>query len=203
MLPKGAEYLKELAEKIAPKYGLSPYLLLALCYAESNYGQALKPPGPAGTGDFIPRPSTPARDKRMAEAPLPGVIKKKLIEGIPARKIVGPCEAWVPTTTGWGCGLVQFDYEAHFDFCRSGQWKDPAIILEQACELLIQCRKQIIAKVVVSSEDLDKAMLAAYNAGAGAVIKALQNDVPVEGVTFHRNYVQKILAKARELAANP
>jgi hypothetical protein len=201
MLPKGTEYLKELAQQIAPKYGLAPSLLLALCYAESNYGLALKPPGPTGSGDFIPRPCSPARDKRMAEAPLPGVVKKTLPNGIPARKIAGPVEAWVPTTNGWGCGLMQFDYEAHYAFCKSGEWKEPAKIMEQACKLLTQNRKQIAAKVVVSGEDLDKAMIASYNAGVGAVVKALQNDVPVEGVTFHRDYVQKILAKTKELSA--
>ena len=45
-LPKGAEYLADIAEAAAVANKMSPYLLLGICYAESNFGSALKPPGP-------------------------------------------------------------------------------------------------------------------------------------------------------------
>lgn len=201
MLPKGSEHLMDIAKKIGHAEGVSPWLLLGICYAESNFGQALKPKGPDGSGDFIPRPRTPDRDKRMKEAPLPGVELKTLPGGIPSRKITGPCEAWVPTHTGWGCGLMQFDYEAHYDFCKSGQWKEPAIIIRHACGLLKSNRKSLQRLVpLLEGASLDRATIASYNAGAGRVSKFLKEGKSLDACTFHPGYVDKICKKADELA---
>lgn len=200
-LPKGTEYILAAAEQAAITEGVSPFLLLGVCYAESNYGLALKPKGPEGSGDFIPRPTSPDRDKRMKEAPLPGVVRKTLAEGIPSRKLAGPCEAWVPTTTGWGCGLVQFDYEAHYEFCKSGAWKDPVAIMGAAARLL----KQNVASLKklmpsLAGADLALAAVAAYNAGAGRVAKMLKEGKGLDAATFHPGYASKIAKKADELA---
>lgn len=201
-LPKGTDYLVDVAADVGPHNGTSPFLLLGICYAESNFGLALKPQGPTGSGDFIPRPCTPERDKRMVEFPLPGVVRQRLQGGIPARKLAGPLDAWVPTHTGWGCGLMQFDYEAFFDFCKGGAWKDPTRIMEQACKLIASNQKAINAKVPgLSPVALMLASIAAYNAGAGRVVKALQNKQALDTVTFHPGYHTKIERKASELAA--
>lgn len=203
-LPKGAEYLADVAENACAKNGLSPYLLLGLCYAESNFGQALKPQGPTGTGDFIPRPCSTERDARMKKAPLPGVQRKTLANGIPSRQLTGSVDAWVPTSTGWGCGLLQFDYEAFFDFCASGDWKKPEAVFAKACELLLANRKLLVAKFPdMPGSDLDKAMLASYNAGVGRVSSALKKNNPLDSVTFHPDYVGKITRKADALAGRP
>lgn len=203
-LPKGAEYLADIAEKAGPKYGISPYLLLGVCFAESNFGAALKPPGPTGSGDFIPRPVSPDRDKRMKEAPLPGVERKTLPGGIPQRKVAGPCEAWVPTHTGWGCGLMQFDYEAHYEFCKSGAWKEPQRIVEQAAYLLSTNRKQLKTKMPsLSGVALEHAMIAAYNAGVGRVVKFLNEGKKLDEATFHPGYHTKIANKADQLSGTP
>ncbi len=202
-LPKGSEYLAEIAEKVAPQGGVSPYLLLGILYAESNFGQALKPVGPAGSGDFIARLSTPDRDKKMAAFPLPGVVKKTLPDGIKARKIAGPCEAWVPTTNGWGCGLFQIDYEAHYEFCKSGQWTDP----EKACAYAVGILKSArisLHKLLpeLKGVDMDRAMIASYNAGAGRVAKFLKEGKSLDDCTFHPGYVDKICNKADALAGH-
>lgn len=200
-LPKGAEYLADIVEAVAAKHNLSPYLLLGICYAESNFGMALKPAGPTGSGDFIARPCTPDRDAKMKANPLPGVVKKTLPDGIKARKIAGPCEAWVPTTTGWGCGLMQFDYEAHYEFCKSGAWKDPAKIIEQACVLLKGNRAFLTKKhPKLAGSELTFAMVASYNAGAGRVSKFLTEGKSLDAATFHPGYVKKICDKADALA---
>lgn len=177
--------------------------MLGICFAESNYGLALKPPGPGGSGDFIARPATPERNAKMQAFPLPGVVRKVLPEGIKARKIPGPCDAWVPTHTGWGCGLLQFDYEAHFDFCKSGAWKEPARIFDQACKLLLSGRKVLVGKCPgLSGPALDQAMIASYNAGAGRVAKAVLAKQSLDSVTFHPGYVKKICDKADALAGH-
>jgi hypothetical protein len=202
-LPKGTEYLVDVAEQAAAPHGMPPYLLLGICFAESNFGLALKPTGPSGSGDFIPRPCSSDRDRRMLDFPLPGVIRQRLQSGIPARKLYGPLEAWVPTHTGWGCGLLQFDYEAHFDFCKSGAWKEPSRIFDQACKLLLSGRATLKQKCPgLAGADLDRAMVASYNAGAGRVAKAVLAKQPLDSVTFHPGYVDKICSKADALAGH-
>ena len=195
-LPKGAEYLADVAEKAGAEGKVSPYLLLGICYAESNYGAALRPPGPAGSGDFISRLVSAERDARMAKSPLPGVVRKQ-VDGIKARHIEGLVDAWVPTHTGWGCGLMQFDFEAHFDFCKSGAWKEPAKVFAQACKLLTGNRSFLAKK----HPELDKyalmqATIASYNAGAGRVAKFLSEGKSLDAATFHPGYVQKICDRA-------
>lgn len=200
-LPLGTEYLAEIAESTGPKYGISPYLLLGVCFAESMYGLALKPKGPEGSGDFIPRPCSPDRDKRMKDFPLPGVVRKVLPEGIPQRKLAGPIEAWVPTHTGWGCGLMQFDYEAHYDFCKSGAWKNPEKIMEQAALLLASNRKALMRRMSsLKGTNLEYAMVASYNAGVGRVVRFLSEGKSLDAATFHPGYHTKICRKADELA---
>jgi hypothetical protein len=202
-LPKGSEYCADAAEKAAAAEGISPYLLLGICYAESNFGQALKPKGPEGSGDYIARPSTPDRDKKMAAFPLPGVVKKNLPDGIPQRKLAGPVMAWVPTHTGWGCGLMQFDYEAHFEFCKSGDWKEPEAIMRQAAKLLksnVVTLKKLAPQL--TGHELGAAAIAAYNAGAGRVAKFLKEGKGLDAATFHPGYHTKIMKKADELAGS-
>jgi hypothetical protein len=202
-LPKGTEYLVDVAEKACAPHKMPPHLLLGICYAESNFGLALKPPGPAGSGDYIARPCNADRDARMKAFPLPGVERRRLADGIKARKIAGPVDAWVPTSTGWGCGLLQFDYEAHFDFCKSGAWKEPARIFDQACKLLLSGRSTLKQKCPgLAGADLDRAMVASYNAGAGRVAKAVLAKQPLDSVTFHPGYVDKICGKADALAGH-
>ena len=200
-LPKGAEYLADVAEAACAPHKMSPFLLLGICFAESNYGLALKPPGPAGSGDYLARPCTSERDARMKAFPLPGVERRRLADGIKARKIAGPVDAWVPTSTGWGCGLLQFDYEAHFDFCRSGAWREPSRIFDQACKLLLSGRATLKQKCPgLAGADLDRAMVASYNAGAGRVARAVLARQSLESVTFHPGYVDKICKNADALA---
>lgn len=196
-LPKGCEYLADVAEKAGEEHKVSPYLLLGICYAESNYGLALKPPGPTGSGDYIARPATPDRNAKMAAAPLPGVVRKVLPEGIKSRKLVGPTDAWVPTTTGWGCGLMQFDYEAHYDFCKSGAWKEPAAIFAQACKLLLSNKKFLAGKLPkLNAHEISQASIAAYNAGAGRIAKFMAEGKGYDAATFHPGYVKKITDRA-------
>jgi len=202
-LPKGSEYLADVVEKVCAGTGVSPYLMLGFLYAESNFGQALKPKGPEGSGDFIPRACTPDRDKRMKEFPLPAVARKNLPDGIPARKLAGPIDAWVPTTNGWGCGLFQIDYEAHFEFCKSGAWKDPAKCCAYAIGILKSARSSLNKlSPSLTGVDLDRAVIAAYNAGAGRVAKFLKEGKGLDAATFHPGYVDKICHKADDLAGH-
>lgn len=199
-LPAGTEYLAPLAEELAPKHGISPYLMLGVTFAESNYGLALKPKGPEGTGDFIARPSNAARDALMAKTPLPNV-EKKMVPSIKSRNINTPTMAWVPTTTGWGMGLYQLDWESHFEFVRTGAWKDPRKAMEYALKLLASNKKFLAGKHPHLKEaDLVRAMVASYNAGAGRVSKFITDKKDIDKCTFHEGYIDKICKKADELS---
>lgn len=199
-LPPEVRELAAMAHDIAPALGLSPWLMLGIAYAESNFGKALKPPNPSGSGDFIPRPSNPVRDAFLEKHPLPGVVKKTLPGGIPSRKIAGPVAAWCPTTHGWGVGVFQIDYEAHRDFIEKGTWKDVRACMKYAAELLVSGRKYLSKACAIVGDELDDAMIASYNAGAGRIAKFVREDKPLDGATFHPGYVAKIKKKADELA---
>jgi hypothetical protein len=198
-LPAGAEYIADLAEKLSPKHGFQPYLILGICYAESNFGMALKPHGPKGTGDFIARPATPERDAMLKKCPLPNAVRKE-VPSIKSRNILTPTMAWVPTDTGWGIGLFQIDWEAHFPFISTGKAFDPEAGMDYALKLLASNRKSLAAKTGLTGHELDRAMIASYNAGAGRVAKFIAAKKDIDTCTFHPGYIDKICKKADELA---
>lgn len=194
--PPEVQALRQLAEQLAPPAGFSPWLILGLAFAESDFGRALR----NGSGDFIPRPCNPVRDARQKVAPLPGVVCRMLANGIPARKLAGPVQAWVPTTHGWGVGVFQIDWESHHDWIKRGTWRDPAACLAYALEVLTSARRHLSQACGLRGDELLEATIAAYNAGAGRVAKFVREERPVDGATFRPGYIGKIQQKADELA---
>ncbi len=197
--PFEGQAIQALAHQLAPAAGFSPWLILGLAFAESNFGRALR----NGTGDFIPRPSNPVRDARLKTTPLPGAVLKTLTEGIPARQLAGPVAAWCPTTHGWGVGVFQIDWESHHDFIKRGSWRDTGACLAYALEVLDKARRHLSQACGLRGDELLEATIAAYNAGAGRVAKFVRDGRPLTGATFHPNYVEKIQRKADELAGRP
>lgn len=53
--PKSAYPYLEFVIEAANKYGISPLIILALGQQESRWGDALKPKGPGGSGDYMAR----------------------------------------------------------------------------------------------------------------------------------------------------
>lgn len=199
-LPPHVRELAELAHDKAPKRGFSPWLVLGIAFAESNFGRALTPAGPGGSGDFIPRPSNATRDALMRSTPLPGVVLKTLPRGIPARKLKGPTAAWCPTSHGWGVGVFQIDWESHAAFIKRGTWRDVGECMAYALEVLDNARTYLQKACGLSGDELLEASIAAYNAGAGRVARFIREEKPLDGATFHPGYVEKIKRKADELA---
>lgn len=195
LMPKGTEYLVDLAFELAPQYDLSPYMVLGMTFAESNFGRALTPPGPAGTGDFIPR----APD-RCVERNAKGACTKNLAQLV--QELNFPVEQTAdgklkPTQRGWGHGLYQIDLMSHVPFIASGKWSDPREAMKYALDLYAKNKKQIQkAFPSMSGLDLIRATIASYNAGAPRVISAIKSGQPLDSVTFHPNYVSTIEKKA-------
>lgn len=196
-LPLRAQEIARVAAELAPKAGFSPWLVLGLAFAESDFGRALR----NGSGDFIPRESNPVRDARMKATPLPGAVLKTLADGIPARGLKGPLAAWVPTSHGWGVGVFQIDFEAHHEFIARGTWHELRPCLAYALDVLAKARAYLSKACGLRGDELTEATIAAYNAGAGRVAKFVREEKSVELATFHRDYVSKIKRKADELAS--
>ena len=101
----------------AEKYNLQPSIIAGLGSRESLWGLALKPKGPAGTGDFRERKfPTPYRTGHL------------------------------PPDGGFGRGLLQIDFDAH-EFARGDRWKDPLENILYGCKVLAQCMGIIKRKV--------------------------------------------------------
>jgi len=198
-LPLHVRELAELARELAPPAGISPWLVLGLAFAESNFGRALR----NGSGDFIPRPCNPVRDALLAKVPLPGAVQRTLADGIPARGIKGPVAAWVPMSQGWGVGVFQIDWESHHPFIARGTWQQPRACMSYALEILTAARDYLSKACAIRGDELIDATIAAYNAGAGRVAKFVRENRNLDDATFHRGYIGKIKQKADELAGRP
>lgn len=179
----------------AAERDLSPYLLFAVMDRESLCGEALKPKGPSGTGDFTPR----ALSKRYQPG---GLFRAAVLE----RKVMDPdgstrlerVPAVVPADgLGWGRGLFQADLAAHPEFCSSERWKNP---LEAARQAAMELRDDLALWL----GDLACA-LASYNAGPANVRHALaslrsgatpeQRLSVIDTVTTEHNYASDVLRR--------
>ena len=150
----------------AGESGLLPALIVALGSRESRWGLALRPQGPAGTGDFAPRAyRVPHR---------PGSLP--------------------PDGRGFGRGLMQIDYDAH-EFARSGDWREPRANIRYACRVLLEARAVLRRRTALASRALLRAALAAYNCGTGNVLRAVRQGVAVDFYTAGRDYARDVLSR--------
>lgn len=204
------------------KFGVDPWALAGICYGESLGGQALTPPGPAGTGDFIPRAS-----------------------GSSTFKYANPATGLPPDGKGWGRGLMQIDYGVHNAWVISSAWWDPQVNIDKAAALLkeklayftsgpgapisIECWRiqrgmpqygiqpwkdkypranfppctptqtgsvgSYADPRPLSGAKLYEAAIAAYNVSYTAVLQALVLGLPAEAGTAHQSYVTSFLAR--------
>jgi len=133
---------------------------------ESHWGLVLKPPGPAGTGDFAPRRGP----NQFRSGPLPG-------DGL-----------------GFGRGLMQIDFDFQ-EFARTGAWRDPEANIREGCDILSQAVKFFSKQPNLNVTPL-RAAIAAYNAGAGGVLSSLKRGLDVDARTTGKNYSADVLNRA-------
>jgi hypothetical protein len=147
--------------------GVQASLIAGIGSRESHWGLALKPPGPAGTGDAAARrPRPPFR---------PGSLP--------------------PSGGGFGRGLMQIDFDA-FEFARSETWKDPRSNILFGCQVLANNISLIQKRTSLDGQELLRAAVAAYNCGAGNVLTAIRDGRDVDFFTAGRDYSKDVLNRA-------
>lgn len=156
-----------LIETAATEIGLMPAVLAGLGSRQSRWGLALKPRGAEGTADMVPRPFTrPWRDQ-----PLP-------VDGL-----------------GFGRGLLRIDYDTDA-FARTGDWRDPAANIRQACQMVAEARALLRRRTVLHGRALLRAALAAYNCGTNNVLHAIRQGFDLDFYTSGRDYSRDVLNRA-------
>jgi hypothetical protein len=156
-----------LIEAAAAEAGVLPAVVAGLGSRQSRWGLALKPRGPEGTVDLVPRPfARPWRD-----APLP------------------------PDGQGFGRGLLRIDYDAD-EFARCDHWQDPAANIAQGCKILSEARALLRRRTVLHGRALLRGALAAYNCGTTNVLDALRQGFDLDFYTSGRDYSRDVLNRA-------
>ncbi len=147
--------------------GIPAALVGGIGSRESRWGLALKPQGPAGTGDFAPR-------------------------RFPTQFRTGPLPS---DGGGFGRGLMQIDYDAQ-GFARGDQWQDPRENIRAGCSILMSYRDLVQRKTVLVEPALTRAAVASYNCGPGNVLRALRDGRDVDFYTAGRDYSADALNRA-------
>lgn len=204
--------------------GVSPYLLMGYLLIESGFGRALTKGSAFGqtvyTGDFIPRPATAARDDFMAKNPLPGA--KRVYWERPQIGNLQPFKGnmWVPAHdlrvaqaggnmaaaytnnkgipngVGWGFTPWQLDWGSFAPQLAAGAAWRPELATKAAVGL-IKANIKTLKAAGLSGATLTAGVIAAYNAGAGAVINAFKTGRPFTEITAGAAYIDKVSSVAK------
>ncbi len=154
-------------EEAARKFAFQPSIICGIGSRESHWGLGLTPPGPGGRGDFAQRRP---RGERYSSEP--------------------------PDGPGYGRGIMQIDYDWH-EFARTGDWHDPRENVFYACVVLDRARKFFQRRNVnLSESDMLRAMLAAYNGGATATLRAIESGLDIDANTTGRDYSRDALSRS-------
>lgn len=95
-----------------------------------------------------------------------------------------------------GHGLCQIDDRSFPEFCAGLDWKDAARNIEMGGWILGRKRAFLAAKTLgfkLTNDDLERASIAAYNAGEGRVLKAIQQGRVPDSCTAHGDYAAEVL----------
>jgi hypothetical protein len=100
-----------------------------------------------------------------------------------------------------GHGLCQIDDRSFPEFCAGPDWKDPAKNIDMGAWVLSRKRAFLAAKTLglrLTIDDLERASIAAYNAGEGRVLKAIELGRDIDSLTAHGDYALSVLRFAEQ-----
>ncbi len=98
-------------------------------------------------------------------------------------------------------GLMQIDDRSFPEFCASADWKDPYKNISFGAEVLRNKRRYISGKALayhLTDGELERAAIAAYNAGEGRIVRMIELHQDVDMPTAHGNYSADVLRLAEE-----
>ena len=98
-----------------------------------------------------------------------------------------------------GHGLCQIDDRSFPEFCAGPDWKDAAKNIAMGARVLGRKRAFLAARTLglkLTNDDLERAAIAAYNAGEGRVLKAIEQGCDPDTCTAHGNYAAAVLRYA-------
>ncbi|MEL6320957.1 MAG: transglycosylase SLT domain-containing protein, partial [Cyanobacteria bacterium J06626_14] len=98
---------------------------------------------------------------------------------------------------GHGRGLMQIDDRFHESFIRSGRWRSPKDNIDYAIDdVLAKSYAYLDRNTSLQGTDLLRGAIAAYNAGLGSVMRALQSGRDVDYYTTGQDYSWDVLNRA-------
>jgi hypothetical protein len=98
-----------------------------------------------------------------------------------------------------GHGLCQIDDRSFPEFCAGPAWKDAAKNIAMGAWALGRKRAFLAARTLgfmLTDDDLERASVAAYNAGEGLVLKAIERHRDPDTCTAHGDYAASVLRYA-------
>jgi hypothetical protein len=98
-----------------------------------------------------------------------------------------------------GHGLCQIDDRSFPEFCAGPDWKDASKNSAMGAWALGRKRAFLAARTLgfkLTDDDLEKASIAAYNAGEGRVLKAIEQGRDPDSCTAHGDYAASVLRYA-------
>ena len=98
-----------------------------------------------------------------------------------------------------GHGLCQIDDRSFPAFCAGPDWKDAAKNIEMGARVVGRKRAFLAARTLgfkLTDDDLERAEIAAYNAGEGRVLKAIEQGRDPDSCTAHGDYAAAVLRYA-------
>lgn len=110
----------------------------------------------------------------------------------------GRADGWGDHGFAWG--LWQIDRRYHQAFTDSEARADPELQARQACRILHEAREWLRDRLPnLSADELERATIAAYNAGPGAVHHWAVVGADVDRATTNGNYSRDVINRASEL----
>jgi hypothetical protein len=98
-----------------------------------------------------------------------------------------------------GHGLCQIDDRSFPEFCRGEEWKNAASNIEMGARVIARKRAFLAGRTLgfrFTTDDLEKATIAAYNAGEGRVLRTIMEGCDPDVCTTHCDYAAAVLRHA-------